>query len=155
VVFLAEILRFLLFQRVLVDHNLAMECPWGVSTISKVLCEFVERIGRSGVGFGGVDLQVLFIPSCPDFTGLTGALDRSDWCEPFVGFVFSEWFIPCVFSVVMLLVSTWPVWSCFARLCVGFFFLVGCVLRMFLFRGLEKSLRLSRMLVMRLLQPPS
>jgi hypothetical protein len=27
VVFLAEILRFLLFQRVLVDHNLAMECP--------------------------------------------------------------------------------------------------------------------------------
>jgi hypothetical protein len=27
VVFLAEILRFLLIQRVLVDHNLAMECP--------------------------------------------------------------------------------------------------------------------------------
>jgi hypothetical protein len=27
VVFLAEILRFLLFQRVLVDNNLAMECP--------------------------------------------------------------------------------------------------------------------------------
>jgi hypothetical protein len=26
-VFLAEILRFLLIQRVLVDHNLAMECP--------------------------------------------------------------------------------------------------------------------------------
>jgi hypothetical protein len=26
-VFLAEILRFLLFQQVLVDHNLAMECP--------------------------------------------------------------------------------------------------------------------------------
>jgi hypothetical protein len=25
--FLAEILRFLLIQRVLVDHNLAMECP--------------------------------------------------------------------------------------------------------------------------------
>jgi hypothetical protein len=25
-VFLAEILQFLLFQRVLVDHNLAMEC---------------------------------------------------------------------------------------------------------------------------------
>jgi hypothetical protein len=27
VVFLAEILRFLLIQRVLVDHNLAMGCP--------------------------------------------------------------------------------------------------------------------------------
>jgi hypothetical protein len=27
VVLLAEILRFLLIQRVLVDHNLALECP--------------------------------------------------------------------------------------------------------------------------------
>jgi hypothetical protein len=27
VVFLAEILRFLLIQQVLVDHNFAMECP--------------------------------------------------------------------------------------------------------------------------------
>jgi hypothetical protein len=27
VLLLAEILRFLLIQRVLVDHNLAMECP--------------------------------------------------------------------------------------------------------------------------------
>jgi hypothetical protein len=27
VVFLVEILRFLLIQRVLVDHNLAMDCP--------------------------------------------------------------------------------------------------------------------------------
>jgi hypothetical protein len=25
---------------------------------------------------------VLFIPSCPGYTGLTGALDRSDWCNP-------------------------------------------------------------------------
>jgi hypothetical protein len=25
---------------------------------------------------------VLFIPSCPGYTGLTGALDRSDRCEP-------------------------------------------------------------------------
>jgi hypothetical protein len=52
VVFLAEIVRFLLIQRVLVDHNLAMECPWGVHTIPKVFCESVEWIGRSGVGFG-------------------------------------------------------------------------------------------------------
>jgi hypothetical protein len=74
VVFLAEILRFLLIQRVLVDHNLAMECPWGVLTIPKVLCESVERIGRSRVGFGGVDSQVMFILSYPGVTGLTGAL---------------------------------------------------------------------------------
>jgi hypothetical protein len=46
-VFLAEILRFLLIQRVLVDHNLSMECPWGVHTIPKVLFGSVERIGRS------------------------------------------------------------------------------------------------------------
>jgi hypothetical protein len=52
VVFLAEILRFLLIQQVLVNHNLAMECPWGVPTIPKVLFGSVERIGRSGVGFG-------------------------------------------------------------------------------------------------------
>jgi hypothetical protein len=47
----------------------------------------VERIGRSGVGFGGVDPRALFIPSYPGTTGLTGALDRTDWCEPLVGFV--------------------------------------------------------------------
>jgi hypothetical protein len=56
---------------------------------------------------------------------------------------------------VVLLVSSWPVWSCFARLCVGFFFLAGCVLGMFLFQGLEKSLRLSGTLIVRLLQPPA
>jgi hypothetical protein len=61
VVFLTEILLFLLIQRVLVGHNLAMECPWGVPTIPKVLFRSVERIGRSGVGFGGVDPRVLFI----------------------------------------------------------------------------------------------
>jgi hypothetical protein len=72
-VFLAEILRFLLIQRVLVDHNLAL-----------------ERIGRSGVGFEGVDPWVLLIPSCPGYTGLTSALDRSDRCEPFVGFASGE-----------------------------------------------------------------
>jgi hypothetical protein len=41
-------------------------------TIPEVLFETVERIGRSGVGFGGVDPRVLFIPSCPGVTGLTG-----------------------------------------------------------------------------------
>jgi hypothetical protein len=71
VVFLAEILRFLLIQQVLSEHNVAMECPWGVPTIPKVLFESVERIGRSGVGCGGVAPRVLFIPSCPGFTDLT------------------------------------------------------------------------------------
>jgi hypothetical protein len=69
------------------------------SYYSKVLFESVERIGRSGVGFGGVDPQVLFIPSCLGFTGLTGALDRSDRCEPFVGFVSGELLNPCVFGL--------------------------------------------------------
>jgi hypothetical protein len=82
-----------------VDHNLAMEYPRGVPTIPKVLFGSVERIGRSGVGLGGVDSRVLFIPSCPGYTGLTGALDRSDWCEPFVGFALGELLIPCVFGL--------------------------------------------------------
>jgi hypothetical protein len=98
-VFLVEILRFLLIQRVLVDHNLAMEYPWGVPTIPKVLFGSVERIRKSGVGFGGVDPRVLFIPSCPGYTGLTGALDRSDRCEPFVGFASGELLNPCAFGL--------------------------------------------------------
>jgi hypothetical protein len=59
----------------------------------------VEQIGRSGVGFGGVDPRVLFIPSCPGYTGLTGALDRSDRCEPFVGFDLGELLVSCVFGL--------------------------------------------------------
>jgi hypothetical protein len=65
----------------------------------------------------GVDPRALFIPSCPGVTRLTGALDRADRCEPMVGFV----------SGNCLLVSFWLVWSCFARFCEGFSFLVGCV----------------------------
>jgi hypothetical protein len=145
-VFLAEILRFLLIQWVLVDHNLAMECPWGVPTIPKVLFGSVKRIGRSVVGFGGVDLQVLFIPSCPGLTGLTGASDRS---EPFCGFCLEWLACPVCHWVVLLLVSSWLVWSCFAKLCEGFFFLAGC--GVFLFQGLQKSLRLCGTFVVRLL----
>jgi hypothetical protein len=33
------------------------------------------------------------------------------------------WFCP-----VVLLVNSWPVWSCLARLCEGFSFLAGCSL---------------------------
>jgi hypothetical protein len=42
------------------------------STIPKLLFETLERIGRLGVGFGGVHPRVFFIPSCPTVTGLTG-----------------------------------------------------------------------------------
>jgi hypothetical protein len=33
----------------------------------------MEQFVRSMFGFGGVDPLVLFIPSCPGYTGLTGA----------------------------------------------------------------------------------
>jgi hypothetical protein len=42
-------------------------------------------------------------------------------------------------------------WICFVRFCVGFSFSAGCVLGVVLFQGLEKSLRLSGTLVVRLL----
>jgi hypothetical protein len=58
----------------------------------------VERIGRSGVGFGGVETRVLFILNCPGLTGLTGASDRSDRCVPFVGFASGELLDSCVFG---------------------------------------------------------
>jgi hypothetical protein len=93
----------------------------------------------------------LFIPSCPSYTGLTGALDRSDRCESLVGFASGELLDSCVFWVLVLLVSFWSVWSCFVRFCVGFSLRAGCILGVFLVQGLEKSLRLSETLVVRLL----
>jgi hypothetical protein len=87
---------------------------------------------RSGVGFGGVDLRVLFIPSCLGYTDLICVLDRSDRSEPFVGFASGELLNLCVFGLC---------WCC------QFLAVLGC----FLFRGLEKSLRLSGTSVVRLL----
>jgi hypothetical protein len=49
----------------------------------KVLFKPVERFGRSRLGFGGVDLRVLFIPRSPSHTSLTGASHRSDRCVPY------------------------------------------------------------------------
>jgi hypothetical protein len=96
--------------------------------IPKVLYESMERIGRSGVGFGGVDPRALFIPSCPGTTGLTGAPDWSDRCEPLVGFIRWTTWILCLWAV-LLLVNSWAVWCCFCsalwrvllpcRLCFG------------------------------------
>jgi hypothetical protein len=37
----------------------------------------VERFGRSGVSFGGVDPRVPFISRCQGVTGLTGLTDAS------------------------------------------------------------------------------
>jgi hypothetical protein len=82
VVLLAGFLRFLFFGRVFVGLNLAMDYSWGVPNIPKVLFKSVERFGRSRFGFGGVDPRVLFIPSYLGYIGLTGALDRSDRCNP-------------------------------------------------------------------------
>jgi hypothetical protein len=86
----------------------------------------VERIGRSGVGFEGVDPRVLFIPSCPGYTGLTGALDWSNQCEPFVGFALGELLNPCVFGLCWC----WSVLGYFGVVLLGFvkefFFLAGC-----------------------------
>jgi hypothetical protein len=114
--FLAGFLRFLLIQRVLVDHNLAMDCPLGVPTIPKVLFGSMERIGRSGVGFGEVDSRVLFISSYPIYTGLTDALDRSDRCDLFVGFALGELLVPCVFG----LCYCWSVLGLFGVVLLGF-----------------------------------
>jgi hypothetical protein len=76
----------------------------------------VERIGRSGVGFGGVDPRVLFISSCLGFTGLTGALDWSDRCDPFVGFASGELLDLCVFG----LCCCWSVLGQFGVVLLGF-----------------------------------
>jgi hypothetical protein len=42
----------------------------------------VRAIREIQVWIGGVDLRVLFILSCPGYTGLTGALDQSDRWNP-------------------------------------------------------------------------
>jgi hypothetical protein len=51
-----------------------MECPLDVSTIPKILYKSMERIGRSGVGFGGVDPRVVVHPELPK-------RDQSDRCS--------------------------------------------------------------------------
>jgi hypothetical protein len=83
-------------------------------------------------------------------TGLTGVRDRSDWYRPLVGFASGELLDSCV-------LGSWCCWSVLglfgvvARLRVEFSFHAGCVLEVFLFQALDKSLRLSGTLVVRLL----
>jgi hypothetical protein len=45
-----------------------------VFLISPMSCKFVERLGRSRFGFGGVDKQVAIHPELP-------RLDQSDRCS--------------------------------------------------------------------------
>jgi hypothetical protein len=80
------------------------------------LFKSVERFGRSKFGFGGVDPRVLFIPSCPGYTGLTGALDRSDQCEPLVRFALGELLDSCVFGSLCY----WSVLGLFRVVLLGF-----------------------------------
>jgi hypothetical protein len=60
--------------------NLGYTVPMRCSYYPKVFCKSMERIGRSGVGFMGVDPRVLFIPRAQvtpawpvPLTGLTSA----------------------------------------------------------------------------------
>jgi hypothetical protein len=77
---------------------------------------------------------------------LTG---RPVWVTCGICLGWTAWLV-CLW-VLVLLVSSWSVWCCFVRCCVGFSFSAGCVLEVVLFQGLKKSLRLSGMLVVRLL----
>jgi hypothetical protein len=56
-----------------------MNHPRGVPTIPEVLRKSVERFGRSGVGFGGVDPQVLFIPRAQVNDRLGDQRGGSEW----------------------------------------------------------------------------
>jgi hypothetical protein len=80
------------------------------------LFKSVERFGRSKFGFGGVDPRVLFIPSCPGYSGLTGALDRSDRFKSLVGFASSELLDSCVVGSW----CGWPVLGLFGVVLLGF-----------------------------------
>jgi hypothetical protein len=58
----------------------------------------------------------LWHPSCTGTTGLTGALDRSDRYEPFVGFVSSDLLNSCVFELCWC----WSVLCGFGSVLLGF-----------------------------------
>jgi hypothetical protein len=80
--------------------------------------------------------------------------DRSDWWVPIVGYSSSELLNQCVFGSCFC----WSVLVCFGGVLLGFVkssSLQGVFLGVFWLQGLEKSLRLSGTLVVRLLQPPT
>jgi hypothetical protein len=67
-------------------YGLLMRCFYYPQSLAQVH----GAIQGSRFGFWGVDPRVLFIPSCPGLTGLTGVRDRSDRCRPLVGFASGE-----------------------------------------------------------------
>jgi hypothetical protein len=56
--------------------------PMRYSYYPQSLVQVRGAIREIEVWIWGVDPRVLFIPSCLGYTGLTGALDRSDRCNP-------------------------------------------------------------------------
>jgi hypothetical protein len=63
-------------------HKLGYGLPKRCSYYPQSLAKSMERFGRSGFGFGGVDSLVLFIPRSQGHTGLTGASHQSERCNP-------------------------------------------------------------------------
>jgi hypothetical protein len=59
---------------------------------------------------------ILFVPSCPGYTGLTVALDRSDRFEPFVAFASGEFLNQCVYGLCWC----WSVRGSLGGVLVGF-----------------------------------
>jgi hypothetical protein len=59
-------------------YGLLMRCSFYPQSLVQVR----GAIREIEVWIWGVDPRVLFISSCPGYTGLTGALDRSDRCNP-------------------------------------------------------------------------
>jgi hypothetical protein len=49
-----------------------------VFLLSPKSCSDPWSVGRLGVGFGGVDPRLLFILSCPGYTGLTSVIPLWD-----------------------------------------------------------------------------
>jgi hypothetical protein len=65
----------------------------------------VERIGRSGFGFGRVDPRVAVHPESPGLTGLTGSSHRSDRCRPLLGFAWVNVLVSSLLSCVAAISS--------------------------------------------------
>jgi hypothetical protein len=84
-------------------------------------------------------------------TGLAGAYDRSDRCDPSVGFASGELLVPCIFGSY----CCWSVLGCFGGVLLGFVKGSSSLQVVFWFQGLEKSLMLSGTFVVWLLQPPA
>jgi hypothetical protein len=65
------------FGGIKLGYGLLMSVP-----ITPKSCSSPWRDSEIEVWIWGVDPRVLFIRSCPGYTGLTGALDRSGRCIP-------------------------------------------------------------------------